>query len=77
MLECFLLLRHTGDKWVPAVAIPGVIAGIAASIRLIASGLKGSLAGPSRPTPRITRTASPDRVVQWLAKRTAPNGGQS
>jgi hypothetical protein len=28
MLECFLLLRHAGAKWVPILAIPGVVAGM-------------------------------------------------
>ncbi len=77
MVECFLLLRHTGEKWVPLLAIPGVIAGLAASICLIISGLKGCLAGPNRPRSKISRTASSDRVVQWLAKRSAPKGGHS
>ena len=76
MVECFLLLRHAGDKWVPLLAIPGVIAGLAASICLIISGLKGILAGP-RPAPRNMPIASPDRVVRWMARRPAPNGDHS
>jgi len=77
MVECFLLFRHTGAKWVPLFTIPGVIGGMAASIWLIVSGLKGALAGPGRPTDGAARTASPDRVVRWLARRPASNGGRS
>ena len=73
MLECFLLLGHTGAKWVPVFAIPGVIAGFAASICLILSGLRGIIAGPRESKPG-TNPAPPERVVQWIAKRPVPNG---
>jgi len=74
MLECFLLLRHAGAKWVPIIAIPGVIAGIGASTCLILSGLKGILEGPRQSRPGANRPASPERVVRWMAQRRMPNG---
>ena len=73
MFECFLLLRHAGDKWIAFIAIPAVIAGLAASICLMITGLKGCLAGSIRHTPRFPRTAPPDRVVQWLSQRPPSN----
>jgi hypothetical protein len=73
MLECLLLLRQSGGRWVPLVAIPGVIAGGVASICLMLSGIKGIIAA-SHPKRRIARAGKPERVVQWIAKRPAlPN----
>lgn len=74
MLECFLLLRHAGARWVPVLAIPGVVAGFAASLCLILSGIKGIIAGPHQSKASTTRAASPERVVQWIAKRPVPYG---
>jgi hypothetical protein len=72
MLECFLLLRHAGAKWVPVFAIPGVVAGMGASVCLILSGIKGIITGTRQAKPRVNQVASPARVVQWIAKRPAP-----
>jgi len=74
MLECFLLLRHVGAKWVPVFAIPGIVAGFAASICLILSGIKGIIASTRQSKPRSNRSASPEHAVQWIARRPAPNG---
>jgi hypothetical protein len=53
MLECFLLLRHAaGGRWIPFFAIPLVIAGGAASISLMLSGVKGLLAARHQPDRR-------------------------
>ena len=73
MLESFLLLRHTGDDWVPLFAIPGVIAAFVASVWLIISGIKRSIASRPPSQPGIPRAASPDRVVRWLARRPMPS----
>jgi hypothetical protein len=61
MVECFLLLGHgAGAMWIPLIAIPAVIAGVAASIRLILSGLWGIVAprrrSRSRARARLGRT---------------------
>ena len=69
MLECLLLLRRDGPSWIPLIAIPAVIAGGVASIRLMLSGIKGIVTEWSRPKRRVVRAASPQRVVQWIAKR--------
>ena len=74
MLECFLLLRHAGAMWAPIIAIPGVVAGIGAAICLILSGIKGIIADPRQSRPMIKRAASPERAIQWVAKRPVPNG---
>jgi hypothetical protein len=68
MLECLLLLRRGGAAWIPLIAIPAVIAGGVASMRLMVSGIKGIISG-SRPKRKVVRAASPERVVQWIAKR--------
>jgi len=73
VLECFLLLRHTGAKWVPILAIPGVIAGMGASVCLILSGIKGIIGNPRQSKPRTNQAASPARVVEWIAKRPTAN----
>jgi len=50
MLECFLLLRHPADgRWIALFAIPMVIAGGVASVRLMLSGVKGLLATRREP----------------------------
>jgi hypothetical protein len=74
MLECFLLLRHAGAMWAPIIAIPGVVASIGAAICLILSGVKGIIVHPRQSQPTINRAASPERVVQWVAKRPVPTG---
>jgi hypothetical protein len=73
MLDCFLLLRHAGSKWIPLVAIPGVTAGVVASVHLILSGIKGIISEPSCPKRRVRRTDSPERVLRWIAKRPLPD----
>jgi len=36
MLECFLLLRQSGARWIPLFAVPAVLAGgVAASRRIL------------------------------------------
>ena len=74
MLECFLFVHHAGARWAPLIAIPGVIAGGAASISLLVSGIKGLIAKPRRR--RINRADSPERVVRWIGKRPVGNGWQ-
>ena len=37
MLECFLLLRQSGARWIPLLVIPAVLAGGLASICLMLS----------------------------------------
>ena len=69
MLECFLLLRQSGAKWIPLLAIPAVIAGGVASICLMLSGIKGIITEGSRPKRRAERAVSPQRVVKWIGKR--------
>jgi hypothetical protein len=41
MLECFLLLRQSGARWIPLLAIPAVLTVSLASICLMLSGIKG------------------------------------
>jgi hypothetical protein len=41
MLECFLLLRQSGARWIPLFAVPAVLAGGVAAISLMLSGIKG------------------------------------
>ena len=67
MFECFLLLRHAGDKWVPFIAIPGVLAGATLSVLLIVSGIKGAISR-RHPKPKISRATSPERILQWMAE---------
>jgi len=53
MLECFLLLRHpAGGRWIALFAIPLVISGSVASVRLMLSGVKGLLAARNQPDHR-------------------------
>jgi hypothetical protein len=50
MLECVLLLRHpAGGRWIALFAIPLVISGSVASVRLMLSGVKGLLAARNQP----------------------------
>ena len=72
MSACLLVLLRIGAKWVPLVAVPGVLAGMVASVCLIVSGIKGVAIGPSHLKRR--RPASADRVVQWIANRPDANG---
>jgi hypothetical protein len=75
MVECFLFVGHAGGKWVPFVAIPGVMAGIVTSLYMIVSGIKGVIADPRRPKRRGSRIGSPERIVQWIARRPLGHGG--
>ncbi len=68
MMECFLLLRQSGPRWMPLVAIPGVIAGGVASICLMLFGIKGIIT-ESRTKRRVVHLRNSERVVQWIAKR--------
>ncbi len=70
IVECFLLLHRAGPKWVPLIAIPGVIAGILSSLYMIMSGMKGVIA-PRRPKLRASRTST-DRIVRWIGHRPQP-----
>ena len=67
MMDCCLLLLQKGAKWIPFVAIPTVIAGGVASICLMLSGIKGIITEYHRPKRTAVRSASPERVVQWIA----------
>ena len=50
MLECFLLLRHpAGGRWIALFAIPLVISGGVASVRLMLSGVRGLVAARHQP----------------------------
>lgn len=69
MVECFLLLRQGDAKWVPLVAIPAVLAGGVAAICLILSGIKGIIVQRYGTKRGGARPATPDRVVQWMARR--------
>ena len=68
MLECFLLLRQSGARWIPLLAIPAVLAGSLASICLMLSGIKGIITEWYRPKRRVARAASPERLVKWFGK---------
>ena len=72
MLECFLLLRQSGAKWVPLFAIPAVLAGGLASICLMLSGIKGIITEWCRPKRRVARPANPERVVKWICPKGRP-----
>jgi hypothetical protein len=69
MLECFLLLRQSGARWIPLLAIPAVLAGSLASICLMLSGIKGIITEWYRPKRRVARAASPERLVKWFGKQ--------
>ncbi len=69
MLECFLLLGKVGATWAPLIAIPAVIAGGLASMRLILSGIEGIVTGSAHPKRRVARAWSPGRIVKWIGKR--------
>ena len=64
MLECFLLLRQSGGRWIPLFAVPAVLAGGVAAISLMLSGFKGIITDSYSPKRRAGRAASPERVVQ-------------
>jgi hypothetical protein len=72
MLECFLLLRQSGPKWIPLLAIPAVLAGGLASICLMLSGIEGIITEWYRPKRRVARAASPERVVKWICFKRPP-----
>jgi hypothetical protein len=55
MLECFLLLRQSGGRWIPLFAVPGVLAGGVAAISLMLSGFKGIITDWYRPKRRAGR----------------------
>jgi len=74
VVECFLFVGHAGGKWMPFVAIPGVMAGIAASLNMIVSGIKGIIAEPRRPKRGVNRAQSPERVLRWIAGRPLGHG---
>jgi len=67
MVECFLLFRQTGARWIPLIAIPAVLAGGVAAICLMLAGIKGIINARHRPKRRVVRPASPERVVEWIA----------
>jgi len=72
MLECFLLLRQSGPKWIPLLAIPAVLAGGLASICLVLSGIRGIITEWYRPKRRVARAASPEGVVKWICLKRPP-----
>jgi hypothetical protein len=72
MLECFLLLRQSGAKWIPVLAIPAVLAGGLASICLMLSGIEGIITEWCRPKHRLARAANPERVVKWICSKGRP-----
>jgi hypothetical protein len=63
MFECFLLLLQKGAKWIPLVAIPAVLAGIVASICLMAEG-RNERGGASKR--RATSGTGPSRGARLL-----------
>jgi hypothetical protein len=71
MFECLLLVHHAGGKWVPILAIPGVIAGSVASIWLMLSGIRGLIA-QTHPKDNVGATVSPGRIVTWIGTRPYP-----
>jgi len=71
MLACFLLLRQSGATWVPLIAIPAVIAGTIASLWFTISGIKGIIAGATRPKGPAPQIFSSKRTLQWIGKRRA------
>lgn len=73
MVECFLLLVHSlGPWWAPLVAIPLVLAGMAASLRLILSGCWGVLAAQRHSRPRASRESLANAAAHglwWMPKK--------
>ena len=57
MLECFLLLRQSGARWIPLFAVPAVLAGGVAAISLMLSGIKGIITEWYRPKRRAGRAS--------------------
>jgi hypothetical protein len=64
MLECFLLLRHpAGGRWIAFFAIPLLISGGLASVRLMLSGVKGLLATRREPAAPGERSPAAHRPL--------------
>ena len=79
MLECFLLLGKFSSAGPPLIAILSVLAGSAAAICLMLSGIKGIITEWCRPKRRVVDPASQSELSSGLiqaANRAAKAGGQ-